>query len=255
MIFKIKRQRKDFFQCSNSAIEQPGMSFKAKGVLCYLLSKPDDWTPRVGEISEVGPDGKESVQSALRELMKFGYATLEISRGELGQVGGRFWQIYEEPVKVADDGVCPTTAKTVRRLDRPTEKPVGSNTPSLPNTHREQNIDAGPNVQPLPPQPKPSLRSNILSLELPSVLETEIFRAWWTKWVDFRLGSKRVSNWVRMFEGHIDGLKGFTEDECVMAIKIAISEEYRRPFPKHDRFAHRAPESNQAVEVIRPNLL
>jgi hypothetical protein len=117
------------------------MSFKAKGVLCYLLSKPATWTPRIGEISSIGPDGKESIQSALKELQKFGYSSLVTERGEDGRVVGKCWQVYETPSckpEVTDEGVSPSTVKPHRAETPSTGNPATSNTLSKEETQNRE---------------------------------------------------------------------------------------------------------------------
>lgn len=138
MIFKIKRKARDFFQCSNAVIEDKNLSFKAKGVLCYLLSKPDTWTPRVGELASVGPDGKESIQSALKELRKFGYAVLEVERSADGRTTGTFWQVFEAP---DENRISPLVGNTVGRENPSTVKPATSNTDLKATLKEKEHIE------------------------------------------------------------------------------------------------------------------
>lgn len=142
VIFKIIRKERDYTIISNSALEQPGLSFKAKGVLCYLLSKPDTWTPRVGQIASVGPDGKESIQTALKELASFGYAKLN-TIVEDGQMRGKEWEIYESPLnatppEIPDSGVSPSSGIPDSRETRSSGNPADSKTIRENNTKREQ---------------------------------------------------------------------------------------------------------------------
>jgi hypothetical protein len=49
------------------------LSFKARGVLLWLLSKPDDWRCTADDISNAGTEGRDAVRSALKELRSAGY--------------------------------------------------------------------------------------------------------------------------------------------------------------------------------------
>jgi hypothetical protein len=54
-------------------VEDNRLSWKSKGILTYLLSKPDGWKVIVKDIVKHGIDGERAVYSALKELKKYGY--------------------------------------------------------------------------------------------------------------------------------------------------------------------------------------
>ena len=74
-ILKIHRYDTPFVQIDKRPLEDPRLHWKAKGVLAYLLSKPNGWTVRVGDIVKRSQDGEHAVRSAIDELMEVGYAT------------------------------------------------------------------------------------------------------------------------------------------------------------------------------------
>ena len=59
-----------YTQISNSIIENPTLSAKAKGVYLYLMSKSDNWQFYESEIVKNFSDGKHSINMAVRELIK-----------------------------------------------------------------------------------------------------------------------------------------------------------------------------------------
>ena len=61
----------------NAMLNDDNLSWKAKGILCYLLSKPDDWKPQVTDLTNHGSNGNGSVSSGLLELRQRGYAQLQ----------------------------------------------------------------------------------------------------------------------------------------------------------------------------------
>ena len=90
-------KRKHYTSIANSVIEDTRLSLKARGLLCYLLSKPDDWTINFAQLCRISSkDGATSVRSALGELVKYGYATFEQKR-EHGLFAEGGWLIYESP--------------------------------------------------------------------------------------------------------------------------------------------------------------
>jgi hypothetical protein len=73
------------------------LSFKAKGILAYLLSKPDNWQVRVGDLIKHSPEGRTSIYSGLKELKKYGYLKKNPVRID-GKI--HHWEsvVYEVPI-------------------------------------------------------------------------------------------------------------------------------------------------------------
>jgi hypothetical protein len=71
-IFRSKHRR-NYTVVSNEILYNPGLSGKAKWVLMYLLSKPEDWQTRIGDIVAHGTDGRDAVLSGIKELKAAGY--------------------------------------------------------------------------------------------------------------------------------------------------------------------------------------
>lgn len=96
-IVKIQKRLNPYAQIDVSCLNDNRLSWRAKGILCYLLSKPDTWKIRVADIWAKGKEGRNAVQDALNELKEFGYADLRLVQGEGGRLGGYEWTIYETP--------------------------------------------------------------------------------------------------------------------------------------------------------------
>lgn len=67
----IRRVRKEnqFAQISNDLINNKGLSYKALGILTYILAKPDDWQVYMSDL-ERETDGEKSVRNGLNELIE-----------------------------------------------------------------------------------------------------------------------------------------------------------------------------------------
>ena len=101
-------------QVDKNILNNPNLSWKAKGILIYLLSHSDKWVPQVEDIAEHGTSGRDSVHAALRELRDEGYARMVYQQtSDNGQFKGRGWHIYESPQK---------TGHSVERVLRATAK-------------------------------------------------------------------------------------------------------------------------------------
>ena len=82
---------------SKVPLEDGRLSWKARGLLSYLLSKPDNWTVVVAHLVKEAPDGRDSVRAGLRELEDAGYIRRTKKQGHDGQFDGVETEVFEEP--------------------------------------------------------------------------------------------------------------------------------------------------------------
>ena len=72
----------------NEAAQDSSLSWKAKGLLVYLLSLPKDWNIRLSELARHATDGIDSTRKAMDELLNAGYiqrgARIRKPDGKLG---------------------------------------------------------------------------------------------------------------------------------------------------------------------------
>ncbi|KKL58194.1 hypothetical protein LCGC14_2227850 [marine sediment metagenome] len=97
-IFRFKKGKKNpYFLAHTSTINDSRLSNRAKGLLCYLISKPDNWYVNYKDLVNSSQDGITAVRSTIRELIETGY----LVRSQLRQDNGRFgfydFTIYEKP--------------------------------------------------------------------------------------------------------------------------------------------------------------
>jgi hypothetical protein len=83
----IKIQR-FFGAVPNDLLNDPEISFKAKGLYAYLNSKPDNWDFSVEGIASQVKDGVDSVRTGIHELEKSGYLKRVKHQNEKG-----FWDV------------------------------------------------------------------------------------------------------------------------------------------------------------------
>ncbi|AOT56584.1 helix-turn-helix domain-containing protein [Weissella soli] len=69
-----KRSGDNFTIISNDFLRDENLSLKAKGLLSYIMSLPDDWKIYFEELTEHSTDGERSTRSAWKELETQGYA-------------------------------------------------------------------------------------------------------------------------------------------------------------------------------------
>ena len=97
MIIKIKRHRTSFVIIDSTPLKDASMSCRAKGLLAYLLTLPDNWVVMVDELGKHFSDGRHSLQRAFKELREHGHVTLEPVRDKNGRMAGREYHVHEQP--------------------------------------------------------------------------------------------------------------------------------------------------------------
>jgi hypothetical protein len=97
MIVRICRNGRAFTVVDTALLDDPRLSFKAKGLLVYLLSRPETWRVRRRHLAGVGRDGETAVASALAELGRAGYLERRELRGDDGVLAGTEYHVYERP--------------------------------------------------------------------------------------------------------------------------------------------------------------
>ena len=94
--FKInKDERYKALNCE--AFQNSDLSYKAKGILAYLLSRPKNWKGQIFDIEKNScKDGKNSIKTGIKELVDKGYAKLK-SRGkdENGKFLGMYYEFFD----------------------------------------------------------------------------------------------------------------------------------------------------------------
>lgn len=94
----IIRVRKDarYFVASNVPFNDARLTWEARGVMGYILSKPDNWIVRMSDLIKQGPASIRVIKRIMAELKQYGYITREIYKS----ADGKFhWNttIYETP--------------------------------------------------------------------------------------------------------------------------------------------------------------
>jgi hypothetical protein len=72
-VLRVKHQSNYVVILNNTVLADPNLSFKAKGIWAYCMSKPDDWEFYVSQIVKSSKEGEKSIYSGLKELEKHGY--------------------------------------------------------------------------------------------------------------------------------------------------------------------------------------
>lgn len=103
-VIRVRKRPNNFVMIDKTFLEDERLSFKAKGILAYLLSKPDNWKVIVGNLVKYSKDGKSAVYAGLKELKECGYYVKTPIRSEDGRRISR-WEstMYEMPDSLLSD--------------------------------------------------------------------------------------------------------------------------------------------------------
>ena len=93
---------RDFTIMSNHHLKNRTLSLKAKGLLSYMLSLPEDWNYTIGGLTVVCMEGRDAIREAVKELERQGYVVRTRVRDEQGRLRNAEYTIYEVPQSAQD---------------------------------------------------------------------------------------------------------------------------------------------------------
>lgn len=179
----IRQKRKDrFLVVDNKIIEDKRLSFKARGLLIYMLSKPDDWKFYTGELANrSAKDGISAIKSALREIEAAGYLVRQQGHKKNGQFTSQDWILTDISANSPQVENPPA--------DKPsTGKPLADNS-TLPNTDFKPNTDI--------PNTNKSLVDAQHSIH-------DVFTLWQNNWgFPNGIAQQDLTEWVNEFGGDL----------------------------------------------------
>ena len=68
-VFKIEKNQ-NYTVMSNHHLRDRNLSYKAKGLLSFMLSLPDDWDYSLAGLCSISKESRDGIQSILKELQK-----------------------------------------------------------------------------------------------------------------------------------------------------------------------------------------
>jgi len=95
-IFRIEKVD-NYTSIHRYSAEDKRLSWEARGVLIFLLVKPDDWQVCLAHLINSSPAGRDKVRRIIKELMAHNYIVVNKTRGEMGQFSAPEYVVYELP--------------------------------------------------------------------------------------------------------------------------------------------------------------
>ncbi|GEO64440.1 helix-turn-helix domain-containing protein [Companilactobacillus nantensis] len=131
------KRKTNFTIIGNTGLKDKRLSLKAKGLLAYMLSLPDDWVFYETELMDHSKDGRDAIRSALKELEKSGYLIRHQKREDSGKFGQKEWSVWDEPTTEN-----PTTVNQISgnpTADNPTLQSTNEPITNKQNTNNKSN--------------------------------------------------------------------------------------------------------------------
>lgn len=107
----------------------PDLSWKAVGLLTYMLTRPPGWHFYRGDMVKRHSDGRDAVKSGLRELRDAGYVRMKPS-----PAGGWLWWVSDQPLTET----AWTLAMDPKAENPPTENPEGGKSVPITRSTSQQ---------------------------------------------------------------------------------------------------------------------
>jgi len=115
----IRQKRKaNYTVIPNEMLNNPELSFKAKAILFYLLSKPDKWSVYLSQLAKASTDGYESVVSGMNELIANRYVFRKPCSG--ANPGGWEYFVYDEPQSDEEFPLVDSPTREITDSGKPT---------------------------------------------------------------------------------------------------------------------------------------
>lgn len=96
-VFRVEKTG-NYTVMSNYHLRDDRLPLKAKGLLCYILSLPDDWDYTMKGLAAKHPDGITAVRSCIKKLEEAGYIRHRQTVDSKGRFSKSEYFVYEKPL-------------------------------------------------------------------------------------------------------------------------------------------------------------
>lgn len=147
-IIRAPRPQSNFYLLDKKISEDHRLSWAARGVLIFLLGKPDHWVVSTQHLinetaSSAKPLGRDAVRGLLAELIGAGYLRRVLSRNDGGKLGGYDYEVSEQWVTPETEKPGPVQPAT----DLPGPAEPAPADPPLVSTDQKQGLSSSKSPQ------------------------------------------------------------------------------------------------------------
>jgi len=229
-----------FAQVAKTLLDDPRLSWAAKGIASYLVGKPDGWKMRISDLEKHSCDGKHLIRAAINELRALGYARFSRTR-EGGKIQEGVWEISDTP----DFAPRSENQEVEPRSDFQEEENQEKGNQHHSKNDSNENDCYQEREQPEKKAEKQSLNTSskthppIAPYPLPERMEA--LRPDWERWQEHRREIKKPLT-RQSARAQIELLDSMTHGEARECINYSINGGYPSLYrPRKDRHAHSGP--------------
>lgn len=118
-IIRGPKPESNWYQLDKRISQDRRLSWQARGLLIYLLGKPDHWQVSVEALKKetadsIKPTSRDGIYSILKELESAGYVARKLARDEHGKMNGYDYVVTETPLPDYPCPAQPLTANTTQ---------------------------------------------------------------------------------------------------------------------------------------------
>lgn len=141
-IIRSPRPEANFYILDKSISENLSLSWAARGLLIFLLGKPDNWCVSIEHLrrqteASAKPTGRDGLYGMLDELIKAGYVRRDACRDDHGRMNGYSYHVSEKPFTAEPYTDLPDTAETTLTS---TDLKQESNEPNAPSAPKQPKV-------------------------------------------------------------------------------------------------------------------
>ncbi|MCG2585832.1 hypothetical protein [Massilia sp. TS11] len=156
-----RKLRTNFTVLDNAVISDCRLSWKALGLLTYLLHLPPDFRLRLKHLAAQRPTGRDATRSGLQELQEVGYLSIRFERHPSGTFSCTTWHVTDVPFSVEANELPPKSENP--NTDAPVTGNPDSRKPKLIRTKTKQGLKSSRTTQ----------LDSAIGLHFPALPETE----------------------------------------------------------------------------------
>lgn len=122
-IIRVEHSKENpYFMMNRDTAQDDTLTWEARGVLAYLLSKPDDWQVMVVDLQQ--KCGRDKVRHILDELKEARYLKIIPARNQAGKFSKAEYQVFEQPFTGNPTTAKPTTVNPATAKPQTVKRPL-----------------------------------------------------------------------------------------------------------------------------------
>lgn len=130
----------------NEVLRDTRLSYRARGVLAAILSRPDSWETNAQTLAAEAGEGRDAVRTALSELEAAGYLERCLMRGADGHLSTHT-VVYDTPRSPAPENPASVTENPSPEPGKPTPgKPTPENQAPYKETKKKEQTHTAPDA-------------------------------------------------------------------------------------------------------------